>query len=778
MTNCDNENTRVPPMKRACAVCLAIAAVIWLMLPGCILRRPDCGFHDADLEHYKSVATQIEFPDTQTPAGDEVAMTMAPMTLRDDGPPKFKDVSLEEAIQTALSNSQVLRDLGGTVLQSPGNTRTIQGPAIQETDPRFGVDAALSAFDAVFSSKGSFEKNDRSVNNPFFSRGATLAQDIGRMDTSITKRAATGTQYTIGKTIDYDFNNTPGNPLSGAWDVLMDAEFRHPLLQGSGVDFNRIAGPFGGVGLIQGLPGTPNGVLIARVNTDISLADFELGVRNFVNDVENAYWDLYFAYRDLDSRIATRNQALETWRVIKENVGRGGFEAYKEAEFREKYFEIEAQVQDALSGKPIERTRTLPFRAASGVQAHERRLRLMMGLPISDGCLIRPCTEPTMAKVEFDWSEVLCQALTRRVELRRQKWQIKRRELELLAFRNFLLPRLDAFGRYRWRGFGKNLLFDDKFIDIAAPGDPPPGNLVRNNAFKDLVSGDFQEWQLGFEMTMPIGFRQAHAAVRNAQLNLARDVAILEEQEREVVHDLSSAFGELERAYAIAQTYFNARVAVKQWQEALEASDLKVREPARYNEALFDAQRRLADIEGNYYRAMVEYSLAIKQVHFAKGSLLEYNGVYLAEGPWPDHAYRDAQQRDALRGRSWDLNNFVLRRPAPVSQGQYPQHVLHGALDHSGFEEVSPADSNEHRNPLPTPPNPLTSPPANGEPSVQHGGYDPRPVNLNQGLPQAPLNSGPLDPGPPAGHEPFPQSPPPRTRGPVVSTGWQNEPRP
>jgi hypothetical protein len=36
------------------------------------------------------------------------------------------------------------------------------------------------------------------------------------------------------------------------------------------------------------------------------------------------------------------------------------------------------------------------------------------------------------------------------VEVRKQKWEIKRRELELIAARNFLLPRIDAVGRYRW----------------------------------------------------------------------------------------------------------------------------------------------------------------------------------------------------------------------------------------------------------------------------------------------------------------------------------------
>ena len=36
------------------------------------------------------------------------------------------------------------------------------------------------------------------------------------------------------------------------------------------------------------------------------LTEFELGVRNLISNVENAYWDLYFAYRDLHAKIVAR----------------------------------------------------------------------------------------------------------------------------------------------------------------------------------------------------------------------------------------------------------------------------------------------------------------------------------------------------------------------------------------------------------------------------------------------------------------------------------------
>mgnify|MGYP006961823076 CR=1 FL=1 len=56
-------------------------------------------------------------------------------------------------------------------------------------------------------------------------------------------------------------------------------------------------------------------------------------------------------------------------------------------------------------------------------------------------------------------------------------------------------------------------------------------------------------------------------------------------------------------------------------------------------------------------------------VHFRKGSLLEYNGVYLAEGPWPAKAYFDAllhqraddQTGDEQQGRLSKLVTDLVR---------------------------------------------------------------------------------------------------------------------
>jgi hypothetical protein len=633
-------------------------------LPGCRWRNAG-GIYggDPDLAYFRSVATAIDVPDVPSDASG-VQSTAPPITLTEDTPVEYWDLTLQECVQLALTNSQVMRDLGGLVLLAPETVDTVYEPSIVETDPRFGVDAALSAFDASFTTSAFWEKNDRPVNNPFFIGGRTLRQDLGNYLTEFNKRTAQGTELFFRNVTEYNANNTPGNPFPSTWSTAMEMEARQPLLQGFGTTFNRIAGP-------GNTPGVYNGVLIARLNTDMSLNDFEIAVRNLVSDVEKAYWELYYGYRDLDAKRAARQRALETWRRIHAlNVtGRQGGETDKEAQAREQYFRFDEEVQNALAGRLQIRTRTFTFLGVGGIQNNERRLRWLMGVPINDGRLIRPADEPLMAKVLFDWQDSITEALMRRAELRKQKWQIKRRELELIASRNFLLPRLDAVGLYRWRGFGKDLIDSDY-------------NKPRfDNAWGSLATGDYQEWRLGVEYQMPIGFRQAHAGVRNAELNLARDRAMLREQERDVSLGLSQALADMDRAYGVAQTNFNRRKAALDALGSLE-SKYQVAEESQKTQLLavvLDAQRQVADAESRYYRSLVEYTLDVRQVHYQKGSLLNYCGVALSEGAWPNKAYRDAAQRERLRGREWRLMNFLAPQRTMVSRGAYGQQIAEPA---------------------------------------------------------------------------------------------------
>jgi hypothetical protein len=105
---------------------------------------------------------------------------------------------------------------------------------------------------------------------------------------------------------------------------------------------------------------------------------------------------------------------------------------------------------------------------------------------------------------------------------------------------------------------------------------------------------------------------------------------------------------------------------------------------------VLDAQRRRAQAQTDYFRSVANYNKSISEVHYRKGSLLEYNGVHLAEGPWPKKAYWDALGLARQRDASTYLN-YGWTRPKVMSQGPIAQEQ--GTSD--GSQGVMPTTLNE-----------------------------------------------------------------------------------
>ena len=338
-------------MNRRVQTIWAILTSLMTALSGCTPRQPVYLRDDGDLSHYLGVATDLEYPDVQATTLDEVEQSLAPYTLANLKFASYWDLPLEEAIKNSLANSKVMKSLGGRYVSSafnnraqtgeapdalttgPDVARTIYDPAITETTPFSGVEYALSAFDAQFANSLSYNKNDHQQNvlpqfpiTNFFR--PVFLEDTSTFNSQLTKITAQGGQFTVSNTIVYDFNNNPTRQLAKDWNTNYQVSFNQPLLAGAGAQFNRIAGPqnpFNNNIVPGGAQQTPqfDGVLLARINVDISLADFEAGVRNLVSDTENAYWELAFAWRNLETSNTALNSARQTWKKIHCLVHRG-----------------------------------------------------------------------------------------------------------------------------------------------------------------------------------------------------------------------------------------------------------------------------------------------------------------------------------------------------------------------------------------------------------------------------------------------------------------------
>lgn len=595
-------------------------AFLWVAITGFVVPvTSGCRTYHNLPETIGNRTTQVDaimrHVDQGAPAASVIDITQAPLTLRspeDFDRVEYLDWTLQQTIQIAMTNGTVLRDLGATVLRAPQTVATQELRGLAETDPQASIEAALAAFDTQFTAIGKFQNNDRRFNNRFFGGGSnSFKQDTHDYLFQLSKRTATGAELAVRSVTDYDANNATGNLTNSAWQSQIHAEARQPLLQGAGATFNRIAGP-------GARPGIYNGVLIAKVNNDITAARFHQSTRDYVSNVINAYWDLYFAYRDLSAKRDALERSRSTWQGYQAQKSEGRQSGANEALSREQYYRFESELQDAITGKLIQRTAVNnsssggTFAGLSGVQAAERRLRLLIGLPITDSVMIRPSDEPSTAPITFDWDSITLEAMQLRSELQQQRLTVNRRQMELLAARNFLMPQLDLVSIYRVRG-----------LDQQFAGD--------NSALQQMGDFDFQEYEAGVELVLPVGFRQGHAAVRNAQIQIARDKAILREQERQILHDLTATVADCDRAYAQVETNLNRYLAASDALDALEANR-QAGLPVNL-EQLLDSQRRVSEAESRYHLSLSEYAVATKNVHFEKGTLLQFANMLIVDNP-------------------------------------------------------------------------------------------------------------------------------------------------
>jgi outer membrane protein TolC len=659
--------------------------IVSTTLTGCAPTQPFFFGERGDLAHYIDRAQQIEYPDLHTEQIPEVSQAYPPLSL-DNQNFEYTDLTLEQCISLALVNAQILRtlpgvqrqnaDMAGIILSSPGNqlgsvhdaalvatTTSPQQIAIDGNGNRVpargltranqvgGVEDALSEFDAQYSSFISFSTTDRARNvgsgnvfNPQFFQGR---DGTGQM--ALSKRMATGGVATLRSQSIYSFNNIPtqsqglgnfGRAVPSDYTQILEAGVQHPLLRGRGTLVNRIP------------------IVVARINEDVSLVEYEERVRNLVRDVEFAYWDLYASYWNFELAKVAREGAALAHKVAKDRYDGGNARVSEVARAEATYQDLETQVKASLAGSGAG--------GDPGLFGRERNLRFLLGWSASDGRLIRPSDKPTVGWAQFDLDSVKAELYTRNLELRRQKWIIKQKELELISAKNQILPDVNINLLYRWVGVGGRLLNSEG-------GNPPfPLGGGQASAWEELFGGNYQEGVVRAEFTPnPFGARRALNAITNAQLDLAKNHQALESKEDAALFKLYEHLNNFESVYHQMGHQLKAMSASDSEVKSLEPRLNEDKSEFLLNE-LLRAQQSRARAGQQYNRLVAEYNKLLVDLHALKGSLLEYNNIQLEEGLWADKAYWDAHERARVRDAAKYMD-YGASRPKVISQGEYQQ---------------------------------------------------------------------------------------------------------
>jgi outer membrane protein TolC len=499
-----------------------------------------------------------------------------PATVSNPNPPgEPKELSLDEAIHIALENTKVVRVLAGVTAVSSG--KTIYDPAVSNT----AIDVAKSVFDPAFTLQTNWTRTEppQAIIDPTSPVGASLfgfRTDTYDLKLGLTKRNLLG--GTAGFNFDNAFSrfnpNLPGlTPLNPQDQSTLAVSYTQPLLKGFGVRAN--VAP----------------IVIARLDTEITYYQFADSVQELVRGVIEAYWNVVFARTD----VWAKKQQVEQ-----------GQAAYDRAEARKKAgFGNAADVAQAKVA--LSNFKANLVGAEGNLLLREDALRNILGLPPTEPVRVIPTTPPTPARLDPKWDEVLQLAEQRRPDLIELRLTLDADEQQLIIARNQAQPQVDASTYYHWNGLS---------------GTTPTGASLASGA------GQFTDWSLGLNITVPLGLRQSRADLRKAQLILVRDRANLDQGRHAAVHEIALSVRSIAQAFDQYLAFKETRVAARENLEQ-QVAEFKAGRTIYLN--VLQAISAWGDAVSAEAQALTAYNTELANLERRTGTILETHGVSFYE---------------------------------------------------------------------------------------------------------------------------------------------------
>jgi len=545
---------------------VACGFAIWASLPGYVLGQLPI---PRILPGQRTIRVRdpSEFPHARMPESPPPPTVSRP---RDNL--RQAHLTLDDAIRWSLANSEVVRVLAGVQAVSSGST--IYDAAITNTQ----VDQQQGQFDPNVVVQNTWSRTE----NPFAifapgdpTRAVIDGQSISGYDLrgAVTQQTVSGAQVSAGVNAN-PLTLRPGIfPLNPQSRSSADITLSQPLLQGFSSAANLAP------------------IVIARIDTERSYFQMKDAMQENVRSVVEDYWLLVNARTDAWTRRQQVLQAEEAFRVA-------------DAEFRA---ERKNGAEVAQARLTMANFRAQLVVAEGTMLQREAALRNLLGFPPADGDLLVPVTPPTTERYEPDWTDLVTLAEERRPDLIELKLIIEADQQLVVQARNQALPRVDAIGQYRWNGL---------------EGEMPIGDPIRSR------SGQFTDWTLGVNFSVPLGLRKSRATLRQTELVVARDRANLQQGLHAAIHQLATSVRSLAQAY---EQY----VAFKEARQAARINLDQQQAQYRANRVIFLNVLQAITDWGNAIsaeaNALTAYNTLLASLERQTGTILETHGVMLYE---------------------------------------------------------------------------------------------------------------------------------------------------
>ena len=253
-------------------------------------------------------------------------------------------------------------------------------------------------------------------------------------------------------------------------------------------------------------------IVIARLNTQVSFFQYKDSVQEMVRSVADAYWNLVQNRTNAWARKIQVDQSKEAYEREAARLKIGFADRSNEAQAKVTYLQFKANL----------------VAADAAVLSSEGTLRNLLGLPPDDGKRIVPTSMPTSQRFKSNWEKLVQLAERRRPDIIELKLIIEAERQRLIQAENQALPQLNGIAQYQWNGLS---------------------GTMPNGACTSSAPGQFTDWTLGINFSVPLSLRQARAAVRQEKLLIEKDQANLVQGIHAAIHEIAATIRNLDSAY-------------------------------------------------------------------------------------------------------------------------------------------------------------------------------------------------------------------------------------
>jgi outer membrane protein TolC len=349
---------------------------------------------------------------------------------------------------------------------------------------------------------------------------------------------------------------------------------------------------------------------IAKTDRKISEIAFKAQITSTVSQICNIYWDLVNAYDT--EQVGERSVAFAT-ETLDTSRKQLALQAIPEMDVLKAESEVATRQQDLTVARTNLELQELYMKNAITRSFDDPVLQEMAVVP----------TDHLAAQIGSDTQPIqqaISDALKNRWELQQNALDLSNRELTRKTARNALLPQLDLYGFYSGTGYG----------GTPTPGFPgtitaPPGF---GGAIQNGLNNSSPEYQVGFNLQMPLRNRQAKADQYRTELEYRQSQVYAEELKKNIVIEVRNA------RYAVEQGASRVAAAKQARDLAQRTLDIMQKEQklgAGSNQQTLSSEHDLAVAESALVTAETAYEKARIQLKQATGSVLESYQISIAD---------------------------------------------------------------------------------------------------------------------------------------------------